>query len=154
MPDRPAGDPEPLPYLFDEADQRKGALGIHLEVTLSTAAMREAGLPPHVLSRGETAAAMYWSAAQILSHHSSNGCNLQPGDLIGTGTLSTAEDSGLGSMLEISKGGKEPIELPGGEMRSFLEDGDELVLSARCEKDGAVPIGFGKCVGRVAPARS
>jgi fumarylacetoacetase len=154
MPDRPAGDPEPLPYLFDEADQRKGALGIHLEVTLSTAAMRDAGLPPHVLSRGEAAAAMYWSAAQILSHHSSNGCNLQPGDLIGTGTLSTAEDSGLGSMLEISKGGKEPIELPGGEMRSFLEDGDELVLSARCEKDGAVPIGFGKCVGRVAPARS
>jgi fumarylacetoacetase len=152
MPPRPDGDPMPLPYLWDEADQASGGLGIQLEVTLSTAAMRDAGLPPHVLSRGEAAAAMYWSAAQIIAHHASNGCNLQSGDLIGTGTLSTAEETGLGSLMEISRGGKEPIELPNGEKRSFLEDGDELTLSARCAADGAVPIGFGICTGRVLPA--
>ena len=110
-------------------------------------------MAPHVLSRGEAASAMYWSAAQIVTHHASNGCNLQPGDLIGTGTLSTAEDTGLGSLLEISRGGKEPVKLPNGESRSFLEDGDELTLSARCEGDGAAPIGFGSCSGRVHPAR-
>ena len=150
---RPEGDPAPLPYLSDPSDQAEGGLGIQLEVTLLTAAMREASLPPHVLSRGEAAAAMYWSAAQIVAHHASNGCNLQPGDLIGTGTLSTAEATGLGSLLEISQGGKSPIQLPNGESRSFLEDGDELTLSARCEADGAVPIGFGSCFGRVLPAR-
>jgi len=153
MPRRPEGDPAPLPYLSDKADQATGGLGIQLEVTLTTAKMREAGQPPHVLSRGEAAAAMYWSAAQIVTHHSSNGCNLQPGDLIGTGTLSTAEDTGLGSLMEISKGGKEPIALPTGENRSFLDDGDELQLAARCEADGAVTIGFGSCSGRVLPAR-
>jgi len=150
---RPEGDPAPLPYLFDEADQAHGGLGIQLEVTLSTATMREAGLAPHVLSRGEAAAAMYWSAAQIVTHHASNGCNLHPGDLIGTGTLSTSEETGLGSLLEISKGGKEPITLPTGENRNFLEDGDELTLSARCTADGAEAIGFGSCTGRVLPAR-
>ncbi|HEX6219404.1 MAG TPA: fumarylacetoacetate hydrolase family protein, partial [Sphingomicrobium sp.] len=141
------------PYLLDEHDQEQGGLGILLEVALQTSNMREAGEPPHVLSRGEAAAAMYWSAAQILTHHASNGCNLQAGDLIGTGTLSTAEESGLGSLLEISRGGKEPVRLPNGETRSFLEDGDELTLSARCEADGAVPIGLGSCCGRVLPAR-
>jgi fumarylacetoacetase len=115
--------------------------------------MRQAGLAPHVLSRGDAASAMYWSAAQIVTHHASNGCNLQPGDLIGTGTLSTAEETGLGSLLEISKGGKEPIMLPNGESRNFLEDGDELTLSARCEAAGVVPIGFGSCSGRVLPPR-
>ena len=95
---------------------------------------------------------MYWSAAQIVTHHASNGCNLQPGDLIGTGTLSTAEDSGRGSLLEVSQGGKAPIELPTGEKRSFLEGGDELTLSARCEAPGAVPIGFGSCTGHILPA--
>ena len=151
MPLRPDGDPAPLPYLLDENDQATGALGIELEVGLLTAKMRDAGLPPHVLSKGEAASAMYWSAAQIVTHHASNGCNLQPGDLIGTGTLSTAEQTGLGSLLEISQGGKQPIELPDGETRSFLEDGDELTLSARCSADGAVPIGFGRCTGRVMP---
>jgi fumarylacetoacetase len=96
---------------------------------------------------------MYWSAAQIVTHHSSNGCNLVPGDLIGTGTLSIAERSGLGSLLEISEGGKSPLALPNGEERSFLEDGDELILSARCVAPGAVPIGFGSCRGIVLPAR-
>jgi fumarylacetoacetase len=142
-----------LAYLHDRKDRASGGLGIVLEASLRTAAMRAAGDAPHVLSHGEAQAAMYWSAAQIVTHHASNGCNLQPGDLIGTGTLSTAEASGLGSLLEISQGGKAPMELPSGEKRAFLEDGDELTLSGRCEADGAVTIGFGRCAGRVLPAR-
>jgi fumarylacetoacetase len=153
MPPRPAGDPAPLPYLDDATDRETGALGISLEVTISTEAMRAANLAPHTLSKGEASAAMYWSAAQIVAHHSSNGCNLSPGDLIGTGTLSTAESSGQGSLLEISQGGKAPISLPNGEQRSFLEDGDELTLIGWCEAPGAVRIGFGSCSGRVTPAR-
>jgi len=148
MPPRPTGDPHPLPYLNDPVDQQQGGLGIQLEVTLTTQKLRDAGLAPHILSRGSADAAMYWSAAQIVAHHSSNGCNLQPGDLIGTGTLSTDSAGGLGSLLEISGGGKQPIELPGGETRSFLEDGDEVTLKAWCEGDG-YRIGFGECVGRV-----
>jgi fumarylacetoacetase len=153
MPARPHGDPEPLPYLSDETDRQSGGLGIQLEVTLTTEKMRATGVAPHVLSRGSADAAMYWSAAQIVAHHTSNGCNLQPGDLIGTGTLSTDAATGLGSLLEISQGGKAPIDLANGEKRSFLEDGDEITLKAWCEGEGAVRIGFGECVGRVvAPA--
>ena len=150
IPSRPADDPEPLPYLSDAADRDTGGLGIQLEVTLTTERMRTAGMAPHILSRGSADAAMYWSAAQIVAHHSSNGCNLQPGDLIGTGTLSTDSAGGLGSLLEISEGGKQPIQLPSGETRSFLEDGDEVTLKAWCEGEGGVRIGFGECVGRVA----
>ncbi len=149
MPDRPAGDPAPLPYLDDSANRASAGLAIQLEVTLTTAQMRAAGVSAHVLSRGSSNAAMYWSVAQIIAHHSANGCNLQPGDLIGTGTLSTADDRGLGSLMEISRGGKQPLTLPSGETRSFLEDGDELILRAWCEADGAVRIGLGECVGRV-----
>ncbi len=145
---RPVGDPQPLPYLDDASDRQTGALGIQLEVTLSTERMRREGLAPHILSHGYADAAMYWSAAQIVAHHSANGCNLQPGDLIGTGTLSTDSAGGLGSMLEISQGGKQPIQLPNGETRSFLEDGDEVTLKAWCEGE-SVRIGFGECVGRV-----
>ena len=152
MAPRPEGDPAPLPYLDDPQDRDTGALGIELEVTLSTEQMREANLPPHLLSRGSADAAMYWSAAQILAHHSSNGCNLQPGDLIGTGTLSTDDNQGLGSLLEISRGGSQPIELATGEMRSFLEDGDEVTLRAWCEREGAARIGLGECIGRVVAA--
>ena len=151
MPSRPEGDPQPLPYLDDAADRRSGALSVQLEVTLSTEKMRSAGQAPHVLSRGSADAAMYWSAAQIVAHHSCNGCNLQPGDLIGTGTLSTDSDQGLGSLLEISRGGKQPIKLESGETRSFLEDGDEVTLRAWCAREGAVRIGLGECVGRVVP---
>jgi fumarylacetoacetase len=154
MPPQPPGDPPPLAYLDDPADRASGAIAIQLEVTLSTERMRAEGLPPHILSRGSADAAMYWSAAQIVAHHSSNGCNLQPGDLIGTGTLSTDDDGGLGSLLEISRGGKQPVDLPSGETRAFLEDGDEVTLRAWCEADGAVRIGLGECVGRVVPARS
>ena len=149
MPPRPAGDPQPLPYLNDPGDRESGALAIELEVTLTTEQMRAAGVAPHVLSRGSADSAMYWSAAQIVAHHTCNGCNLQPGDLIGTGTLSTERADGLGSLLEISQGGKQPIELPTGETRSFVEDGDEVTLKAWCEGDG-VRIGFGECIGRVA----
>jgi fumarylacetoacetase len=151
-PPRPDGDPGPLPYLDDAADRASGGLGVQLEVTLSTEKMRQAGLAPHILSRGSADSAMYWSAAQIVAHHSSNGCNLQPGDLIGTGTLSTDSAGGLGSLLEISEGGRQPIGLPTGETRSFLEDGDEITLRAWCEAEGAVRIGFGECVGRVVAA--
>jgi len=149
MPPRPDGDPQPLPYLDDAADRESGAIAVQLEVTLSTARMRDEGRAPHVLSRGSADAAMYWSVAQIVAHHASNGCNLQPGDLVGTGTLSTDSDEGLGSLLEISRGGKQPVELAGGETRSFLEDGDEVTLKAWCEAEGAARIGFGECVGRV-----
>jgi len=152
MPPRPEGDPAPLPYLNDAADQARGALAISLEVTLLTDRMRAAGDNPQVLSQGDAAAAMYWSAAQIVAHHSSNGCNLRPGDLIGTGTLSTAKPSGLGSLLEISQGGRTPLTLANGEQRSFLEDGDTLALHARCTGPDAVPIGFGPCVGTVVAA--
>ena len=152
MPARPEGDPAPLPYLDDADDRASGALCIQLEATLTTDKMRAAGLVPHTLSKGSADAAMYWSAAQIVAHHSSNGCNLQPGDLIGTGTLSTDSPTGLGSLLEISQGGKQPIELPTGEARSFLEDGDEVTLKAWCEAKGAVRIGLGECVGRVEAA--
>lgn len=151
MPARPAGDPAALDYL--SGGPEKAALCITLDVYLSTAKMRAAGEAPHWLSHGEAGAAMYWSAAQIVTHHASNGCNLQPGDLIGTGTLSTSDKGGYGSLLEISNGGKEPIALPNGETRTFLEDGDEISMTARCSADGAVPIGFGPCVGRVLAAR-
>ena len=152
MPARPEGDPQPLPYLDSAADREAGALAIQLEVTLTTEKMRAEGLAPHILSRGSADSAMYWSAAQIVAHHSSNGCNLQPGDLIGTGTLSADSASGLGSLLEISQGGKQPVELSSGETRSFLEDGDEITLRAWCEAEGAARIGLGECVGRVVPA--
>ena len=152
MPPRPEGDPQPLPYLDDADDRAAGALGIALETTISTAAMRTAGLAPHRLSHGEAAAAMYWSAAQIVTHHASNGCNLSAGDLIGTGTLSVASDDGLGSLLEISCGGKAPLTLANGDTRTFLEDGDEVILDAWCEAPGAVRIGFGRCTGTILPA--
>lgn len=152
MPQRPSGDPKPLPYLDDAADRESGGLAIQLEVTLTTEEMRRRGIAPHILSHGSADAAMYWSAAQIVAHHSSNGCNLQPGDLIGTGTLSTDSDGGLGSLLEISRGGKQPIELATGEKRSFLDDGDEIIMRAWCQRYGAVRIGLGECVGRVIAA--
>lgn len=144
---RPEGDPEPLPYLAGGSD--KPGLGLTVGAALTTQAMRDAGMAPYRLSRGQAADAMYWTVEQIIAHHSCNGCNLQPGDLIGTGTLSTAAADGLGSLLEISKGGKEPLTMPTGEVRSFLEDGDELVLTARAEAEGFVSIGLGECRGLV-----
>lgn len=152
QPPRPAGDPAPLPYLFDPADQAHGAFALELEVAIQTGAMRAAGQAPHVIGRGP-ATNMYWTVAQLIAHHTANGCNLRPGDLLGTGTISTPDDSGLGSLMELSEGGKRPITLPGGETRSFLEDGDEVVMTARAVAPGRPSLGFGQCRGRICRAR-
>ncbi|MGC4250253.1 MAG: fumarylacetoacetase [Sphingobium sp.] len=151
QPARPEGDPAPLPYLLDPADQQSGALDVTMEVHLSTARMRTEGEAHHRLSRGSMTA-MYWTAAQLLAHHSVNGCNLAPGDLIGTGTLSGATDESKGSLLELSNGGREPVRLPNGESRDFLEDGDEVIMTAFAEAPGFARIGFGECRARVAPS--
>ncbi len=149
---RPEGDPQPLPYLDDAANRAQGALDIQLEVRLQTAAMREAGLAPVTLSRSNAAQAAYWTPAQLVAHHTVNGCNLQPGDLLGSGTLSGPERLQSGSLLELSLGGKEPVTLPNGEQRSFLQDGDTLILAGHCVRAGARRIGFGLCAGTVLPA--
>jgi fumarylacetoacetase len=151
QPSRPSTDPRPMPYLWDDADQMSGALGIELRVTLTTARMREQGCTAHVLSRGP-ATNMYWTVAQMIAHHTSNGCNLNPGDLLGTGTISASLEGGYGSLLEISHGGQKPVVLPNGEMRTFLEDGDEVTMTARAETDGFIAIGFGPCRGIILPA--
>lgn len=152
QPPRPEGDPAPLPYLCDADDQAHGALGLTLEVFLLTATMRTAGAEPFCLSRGP-ATSMYWTLAQIITHHASNGCNLNPGDLLGTGTISAPIREGFGSLLELTTGGAEPITLPGGEQRGFLEDDDEIILRAQAEAEGFVPIGFGECRAVILPAR-
>jgi len=151
QPARPDGDPAPLPHLLDEADQRQGAFDIQLEVLISTPLMREKGLPPHRLSRSNTRH-MYWTVAQMVAHHTSGGCNLNPGDLLGSGTISAPDAAGFGSLLETTRAGKEPVTLSSGETRSFLKDGDEIVLRARAVRDGAVSIGFGECRARILPA--
>ena len=144
QPPRPEGDPAPLDYLMDENDQQKGAFGITMEVLIITPKMREAGDAPHRLSKGPMTA-MYWTAAQLLAHHSVSGCNLQPGDLLGTGTLTSGEEGGEGSLIELSEGGKKTIPLPNGEERKFLENGDEVIMTAYAEKDGFARIGLGEC---------
>ncbi|HJV70157.1 fumarylacetoacetase [Ideonella sp.] len=149
---RPAGDPQPLPYLDDAGQRERGALDVQLEVRLQTAAMREAGMPPVAISNSNAAQAAYWTAAQLVAHHTVNGCNLQPGDLLGSGTLSGPERAQAGSLLELTAGGKEPFTLPNGERRAFLQDGDTLVLAGHCERPGARRIGFGLCAGTVVPA--
>ena len=150
LPLRPQGDPEPLDYL---ADGGESAMAIEVEAHIASAAMRAAGIAPHRLSRGSAAAAMYWSLAQMVAHHTSNGCNLSPGDLFGTGTLSGPAPGSEGSLMEISRSGQAPITLPTGETRAFLADGDELTLSARASREGYRTIGFGRCAGTVLPAR-
>lgn len=153
QPARPAGDPLPLPYLSDARDQREGAFELELDVFISTAAMRENGLPPTRLSHGP-ASNMYWTIAQMVAHHASNGCQMETGDLLGTGTISGPEHGSQGSLMEITRNGKEPVILPTGEARAFLEDGDEVTLTGRFSADNAVPIGFGECKGLVTQARA
>ena len=150
-PARPNGDPAPLPYLADAADQAAGALDLELEVLLTTRAMQGQGLAPHRLSLGR-ATDLYWTPAQLLTHHASNGCNLNPGDLFGTGTISSPDGDGSGSLLEITQGGRAPVTLPSGEVRRFLENGDKICLRARARREGAAPIGFGECRGVVLPS--
>jgi fumarylacetoacetase len=119
-----------------------------MEVRLLTARMREAGLPPERLSKGAMTA-MYWTAAQLIAHHTVNGCNLRAGDLLGTGTLSGEARETFGSLLELSEGGRAPLALRNGETRSFLEDGDEVMMTARAVRGGYRSIGFGECRGRI-----
>ncbi len=152
QPARPQGDPAPLSYLADADDQAHGALAIKLEVYLASQAMRAQGIAPQRLSTGP-ASNMYWTVQQIVAHHASNGCDLRPGDLLGTGTISAPTPDGFGSLMELSDGGRQAITLPGGETRTFLEDGDEVILRASAAAAGHVTIGFGDCRAVVMPAR-
>ncbi|MEO6972547.1 MAG: fumarylacetoacetase [Rhodoferax sp.] len=150
--ERPAGDPQPLPYLDSSANREHGALAITLEVLLQTAKMRAAGEAAVRLTRSRTDQAAYWTPAQLVAHHTVNGCNLQPGDLFGSGTLSGPLPDEAGSMLELSLGGKNSIPLPNGESRTFLQDGDTLTLRGWCERAGAARIGLGEVSGTVLPS--
>ncbi len=148
---RPTGDPAPLPYLTDAGDVVHGGLAITMEAWLLTQKMRAAGAAPHRLSSGSFQQ-MYWTLAQLLTHHTSNGCNLQPGDLLGSGTVSGETKESRGCLLELTSRGTEPLRLPNGEERRFLEDGDEIVLRGFAERAGARRIGLGECRGLVLPA--
>ena len=150
-PARPAGDPAPLPHLDDAGDRAAGALALTLEVCLASARMREEGVAPVRVSRADFGG-MYWTLGQLVAHHTSNGCNLRPGDLLGSGTVSGPKKGERGCLLELTWRGKEPLALPTGETRAFLEDGDEVVITGWCERPGAARIGLGECRGTVAPA--
>jgi fumarylacetoacetase len=152
---RDAGDPAPMDYLNDKDDQASGAFDIQMEVFIRTAKMREAKVPEHRLSKGNLKD-LYWTPAQLLTHHTSNGCNMDPGDLIGTGTVSGPTAESRGCLLELTwdAPGKPrvPVQLPGGETRTFLQDGDEVIFRAFCEKPGFRRIGFGECRGMISAA--
>jgi fumarylacetoacetase len=143
----------PLPYLLDEADQRQGALELELGVLLDTAGLRAKALPPHRISVSSTTH-LYWTVAQMVAHHTSNGCNLRPGDLLGTGTISGPDAGAKGSLLEITDGGRRPLNLPSGEQRTFLADGDEVILTAHAHREGFASIGFGACRAAILPSGS
>jgi fumarylacetoacetase len=148
---RPAGDPNPLPYLHDDADQRSGALDIRITATLTTEASRAAGAAPMPLSAASSRD-LYWTPAQLVAHHTSNGCNLQPGDILASGTISGSKRDSAGCLLELTRNGAEPLQLPNGERRSWLHDGDEITLTAICERGGLAPLQLGYCSGIVRPA--
>lgn len=150
---RPAGDPQPLAYLDDASHRAHGAFDITLEVFLQTEKMRETGLAHERLSSSNYRDA-YWSVAQMIAHHTVNGCNLRAGDLLGTGTQSAPEPENAGSLLERTAGGRNPVALKNGEQRIFLQDGDSVTMRAHCEREGFRRIGFGECEGTVLPARS
>jgi fumarylacetoacetase len=148
QPARPAGDPRPLPHLWDEADQREGAFDIALEALLMTEGLRAKGLPPHRVSASNTTD-LYWTVAQMIAHHSCNGCNLAAGDLFGSGTISGPTTEGYGSLMELSNDGTRTITLASGETRTFVENGDEVIFRAHCRKAGCAPIGFGECRAQI-----
>jgi len=149
--ERAPADPQPLPYL-DTADLRtRGAIDIQLQVDLQTPAMRSASTPGASICRTSYRHA-YWTLAQMVAHHSVNGCNLQPGDLLGSGTLSGPAEGEAGALIEMTQGGKHPLALPNGETRTWLEDGDRITLRGWCERPGAARIGFGRCEGTILPA--
>jgi fumarylacetoacetase len=148
---RPDGDPPPADYLSGQSVTERGAFDVRLEVTLRSARMRAAGMPPHVLSRSSLKH-LYWTIGQLVTHHASNGCNLRPGDLVASGTVSGPTRESRGCLLELTWRGTEPFALPTGEERRFLEDGDEVVFRGWCERRGATRIGFGECSGLVVAA--
>jgi fumarylacetoacetase len=148
---RSSGDPAPLPYLYSPGNAERGAVAVTVEVHLSSLEMRRQEMEPVRLSRG-SAADLYWTPAQLVAHHTSNGCNLRPGDLLATGTISGPSREARGCLLELTWRGAEPLTLPSGETRKFLEDGDEVIMRGYCEREGAVRIGFGECRGLVVPA--
>ena len=148
---RAEGDPAPLPYLVSGNDQEQGGLNLWLEVSLASARMREAGIASVVLGRSNFRD-MYWTMAQMLTHHASNGCNLRAGDLLASGTVSGADKTARGCLLELTSRGTDPVVLPTGEQRKFLEDGDEVILRGFCELDGFRRIGLGSCRGMIVPA--
>ena len=148
---RPDGDPRPLDYLWDEDDQAQGDVAIALEVWFSTAAMREAGQPAEVVISSD-ARHLYWTPAQMVAHHTVGGCNLEPGDLIGSGTISGPTRGQLSSFLELTEAGSRPFSLSSGEPRTYLEDGDRVEFRGTCRRDGFASIGFGICAGQIAPA--
>lgn len=151
QPPRPNGDPAPLPHLLDPTDQAEGAFDIQFTVLLRSAAMRSARIAPHEVC-SSNALALYWTVAQMVAHHASNGCNLRPGDLFGSGTVSGTEPGSEGCLLEKTRGGREPFSLPNGETRRYLEDGDEVIFRGHCRGPGAVTIGLGECRARVLAA--
>lgn len=148
---RDAADPQPLPYLTSDDNTNLGGISLTCEVHITTPTMREQNLPPHKLSSGSFAD-MYWTIAQMLTHHASNGCNLHPGDMFASGTVSGPEKHNRGCLLELTWRGTEPIELPTGETRRFLQDGDEVIMTGYCQAPGFKRIGFGECRGIVEPA--
>ncbi len=145
---RNEGDPSPLDYLNSEHDQRGGGLDLNIEVWLASRKMRDADVPAVRLSLGNFRD-MYWTTAQMVAHHASNGCNLRPGDLLASGTVSGNTKDARGSMLELTWRGTEPLQLPSGETRKFLEDGDEVTMRGYCEREGLRRIGLGECRGAV-----
>ena len=151
--ERPPDDPAPLPHLATASVARSGGFDISLEVFLATARMRDLRLPPVRVSETNFAG-MYWTIAQLVAHHTSNGCNLESGDLLASGTVSGSTKESRGCLLERTWRGAEPLQLPSGETRTFLEDGDEVVMRAHCRRDEGPRIGFGECRGRVLPALS
>jgi fumarylacetoacetase len=148
---RSSGDPAPLPYLASEEDRRSGGIDVVVEVLVSSSRMRKEGMSALRVSQSRMAD-LYWTVGQMLTHHASNGCNLRPGDLFASGTISGPTPDSRGCLLERTWRGAEPLQLPDGETRKFLEDGDEVILRAFCEREGAVRIGFGECSGVVLPA--
>ena len=151
---RPDGEPQPLAYLSSEVNSLQGAFDVKLEVLIQTEAMRKAGLPFERLTYSNFNEAAYWTVAQMVTHHTINGCSLRSGDLFGTGTLSGPKPEQAGSLLELTQGGKQSIALSNGEKRIFLQDGDCIALKGWCEKSGAVRIGFGECIATVIPAKA
>jgi fumarylacetoacetase len=148
---RPQGDPDPLPYLASERERLDGGFDLKLRASLLTPRLRQDKLAPERVTRTNFKH-MYWTFAQMVTHHASNGCNLMPGDLIGSGTTSGPSDESRACLAEITARGSKPLSLPNGERRAWLEDGDEVIFRARAEREGFTPIGYGECRGVIGPA--